>query len=131
MAYGKTVLVKTLLGFYEYEGDIWIGETNLKNVNLASIRDYIGLALQDTYLFHDTIRSNINITNQELLDCEMEEALKVADIYQDIQNFEDKLDTMLESGGENLSGGQNQGWPLPEIFWQIINLLFWMIHFPN
>lgn len=108
MASGKTVLVKTLLGFYEYEGDILIGETNLKNVNLTSIRDYIGLALQDTYLFHDTIRNNINITNQELLDCEMEEALKAADIYQDIQNLEDKLDTMLESGGENLSGGQKQ-----------------------
>ena len=108
MAYGKTVLVKTLLGFYEYEGDILVGETNLKNVNLASIRDYIGLTLQDTYLFHDTIRGNINITNQELLDCEMEEALKAADMYQDIQNFEDKLDTMLESGGENLSGGQKQ-----------------------
>lgn len=108
MASGKTVLVKTLLGFYEYEGDILIGETNLKNVNLTSIRDYIGLALQDTYLFHDTIRNNINITNQELLDCEMEEALKASDIYQDIQNLEDKLDTMLESGGENLSGGQKQ-----------------------
>ena len=75
---------------------------------MASIRDYIGLTLQDTYLFHDTIRGNINITNQELLDCEMEEALKAADMYQDIQNFEDKLDTMLESGGENLSGGQKQ-----------------------
>lgn len=105
---GKTVLAKTLLGFYEYEGDILIGGTNLKTVNLASIREYIGLALQDTYLFHDTIRNNINITNQELLECEMEEALKAADIYQDIQNFEESLNTMLESGGENLSGGQKQ-----------------------
>ena len=108
MAYGKTVLVKTLLGFYEYEGDILIGETNLKNVNLISIREYIGLALQDTYLFRDTIRNNINITNKELLECEMEEALKAADIYQDIQNFEESLNTMLETGGENLSGGQKQ-----------------------
>lgn len=108
MVSGKTVLVKTLLGFYEYEGDILIGETNLKNVNLISIREYIGLALQDTYLFHDTIRNNINITNKELLECEMEEALKAADIYQDIQNFEESLNTMLETGGENLSGGQKQ-----------------------
>ena len=108
MVSGKTVLVKTLLGFYEYEGDILIGETNLKNVNLISIREYIGLALQDTYLFRDTIRNNINITNKELLECEMEEALKAADIYQDIQNFEESLNTMLETGGENLSGGQKQ-----------------------
>ncbi len=108
MEHGKTVLAKTLIGFYEYEGNIWIGETNIKQVNPKSVRDYIGIALQDTYLFHDTILNNVNITNKELLECEIEEALKVADIYQDIQKFDQKLDTMLESGGDNLSGGQKQ-----------------------
>ena len=108
MVFGKTVLAKTLIGFYEYDGDIFIGETNLKDVNPKSVRDYIGVALQDTYLFHDTILNNVNITNKELLECEVEEALKVADMYQDIQRFENKLDTVLESGGDNLSGGQKQ-----------------------
>lgn len=108
MEHGKTVLAKTLIGFYEYEGNIWIGEINIKQVNPKSVRDYIGIALQDTYLFHDTILNNVNITNKELLECEIEEALKVADIYQDIQKFDQKLDTMLESGGDNLSGGQKQ-----------------------
>lgn len=108
MVFGKTVLAKTLMGFYEYDGEILIGETNLKNVNPQAIRNYIGIALQDTYLFHDTIRNNINITNQEVLDCEIEESLKVADMYQDVQNFEQKLDTILENGGDNLSGGQKQ-----------------------
>lgn len=106
--FGKTVLAKTLMGFYEYEGNIWIGETNLKDVSPKSVRDYIGIALQDTYLFHDTILNNVNITNKELLECEIEEALKVADIAQDIQKFDQKLNTMLESGGDNLSGGQKQ-----------------------
>ena len=105
---GKTVLAKTLLGFYEYDGDILIGETNLKEVSRKSVRDYIGLALQDTYLFHGTIRDNVNITNRELLECEIEEALKVADMYQDVEKMQEKLDTMLESGGDNLSGGQKQ-----------------------
>lgn len=105
---GKTILAKTLLGFYEYEGNIWIGETNLKEVSSKSIRDYVGLVLQDTYLFHDTIRENLRITDSELSECEMLEALKAADMYQDIERFEDKLDTVLESGGENLSGGQKQ-----------------------
>lgn len=105
---GKTVLAKTLLGFYEYDGEILIGDTNIKEISPKSIRDYIGLALQDTYLFQGTIRENVNITNRELLECEIEEALKVADIYQDVEKFEQKLDTMLESGGENLSGGQKQ-----------------------
>jgi len=105
---GKTVLAKTLLGFYEYDGDIFIGDTNIKDVSRKSVRDYIGLALQDTYLFQGTIRDNVNITNKELLDCEVEEALKVADIYYDVEKMENKLDTLLESGGENLSGGQKQ-----------------------
>lgn len=105
---GKTVLAKTLLGFYEYDGEILIGDTNIKEVSPKSIRDYIGLALQDTYLFHDTIRNNVNITNRELLECEIEEALKVADIYQDVEKMQEGLDTMLESGGDNLSGGQKQ-----------------------
>lgn len=105
---GKTILAKTLLGFYEYEGNIWIGETNLKDVSPKSIRDYVGLVLQDTYLFHDTILENLSITDPELSECEMIEALKAADMYQDIERFEDKLDTVLESGGENLSGGQKQ-----------------------
>ena len=105
---GKTVLAKTLMGFYEYDGEIFIGETNIKEVSPKSIRDYIGLALQDTYLFHGTIRDNVNITNRELLECEIEEALKVADIYQDVEKMQEKLDTILESGGENLSGGQKQ-----------------------
>ena len=77
---GKTVLAKTLLGFYEYEGNIWIGDTNLKEVSPQSIRKYIGLALQDTYLFHDTIANNVNITNRELLACEIKESLKMANI---------------------------------------------------
>lgn len=105
---GKTVFAKTLMGFYEYSGDILVGETNIKDVNPKSIRDYVGLALQDTYLFNDTIINNINITNKELLKCEIEECLKIADIYQDIENFDQKLDTILENSGDNLSGGQKQ-----------------------
>ena len=105
---GKTVFAKTLLGFYEYDGDIYIGDTNIKEVSPKSVRNYIGLALQDTYLFNDTIRNNINITNNELLDCEIKEALKISDVYYDIEKMGDKLNMILESGGENLSGEQWQ-----------------------
>lgn len=105
---GKTVFVKALIGFYEYEGNIFMGEMNLKEVSPKSVRKYIGIALQDTYLFHDTIFNNLNINNQELLECEIEEALKVANMYEDVQKMEAGLNTMLENGGDNLSGGQKQ-----------------------
>lgn len=105
---GKTVLAKTLLGFYEYDGTILIGDTNVKDVHPQSVRDYIGIVLQDTYLFHDTILHNVIVTNPEILECEAEECLKVADMYRDVQRMENKMDTMLENGGDNVSGGQKQ-----------------------
>ena len=44
---GKTVISKTMLGFYDYTGDIYIGEHNIKDVSKKSLRDYIGVVLQD------------------------------------------------------------------------------------
>lgn len=105
---GKTILVKTLLGFYDYTGDIYIGKYNIREINKKSVRSYIGIILQDAFLFSGTIRENINILDKELSDIEIKEACKAADIEQDIQNFEHQLDTQIESAGSNLSGGQKQ-----------------------
>lgn len=105
---GKTVLVKTMLGFYEYTGDIYIGNYNIKDISKKSIRNYIGVILQDTYLFTGTIKENINTKDKELSEEELIEACKAADIYEDIQEFPQKLDTIIEAGGSNISGGQKQ-----------------------
>ena len=59
---GKTVISKTLLGFYDYTGDIFIGDKNIKDVSKKSLKDYIGVVLQDTYLFTNSIEENIKIT---------------------------------------------------------------------
>ena len=64
---GKTVISKTMLGFYDYTGNIYIGKYNIKDISKKSLRDYIGVVLQDTYLFTDTIKNNINITNKNRL----------------------------------------------------------------
>ncbi len=105
---GKTVISKTMLGFYDYTGDIYIGEHNIKDVSKKSLRDYIGVVLQDTYLFTDTIQNNVNITNRNIEEDRIIEALKLAEIYEDVNGFENKLDYMIGKGGNNISGGQKQ-----------------------
>lgn len=105
---GKTVISKTLMGFYEYTGEIYIGEYNIKDISKKSIRDYIGIVLQDTYLFTDTVKNNINITNKMVTNQDIIEACKLANIYQDIMGFDENIDYMIGKGGNNISGGQKQ-----------------------
>lgn len=105
---GKTVISKTMLGFYDYTGDIYIGEYNIKDVSKKSLRDYIGVVLQDTYLFTDTIKNNVNITNRNIEEDRIIEVLKLAEIYEDVNGFENNLDYMIGKGGNNISGGQKQ-----------------------
>ena len=105
---GKTVLSKTLIGFYDYTGNIYIGQQNIKDISKKSLRDYIGVVLQDTYLFTDTIKDNIKITNQLIKDEKIVEACKLADIYEDIKRLDKNIDYMIGKGGNNISGGQKQ-----------------------
>lgn len=105
---GKTVISKTMLGFYDYTGNIYIGKYNIKDISKKSLRNYIGVVLQDTYLFTDTIKNNINITNKDIEDKKIVEVLKLAEIYEDIKGFDDTINYMIGKGGNNISGGQKQ-----------------------
>ena len=105
---GKTVISKTLIGFYDYTGDIYIGKNNIKYVSKKCLRDYIGVVLQDTYLFTNTIKDNINITNPNIQNEKIIEYCKLADIYEDIKGFDRTIDYMIGKGGNNISGGQKQ-----------------------
>ena len=113
---GKTIIAKTLIGFYEYIGDIYIGKYNIKDVSKKSLRDYIGVVLQDTYLFTDTIKNNINITNKKVSNHEIINACKLADVYEDIKCFDKNIDYMIGKGGNNISGGQKQRIAIARMF---------------
>ncbi len=105
---GKTVISKTLLGFYDYTGNIFIGKYNIKNVSKKSLRDYIGVVLQDTYLFTNSVEKNIKIANPLAKKEDMVRACELADIYEDIKGFEDNFNYLIGKGGNNVSGGQKQ-----------------------
>lgn len=105
---GKTTISKTMLGFYDYTGNIYIGKYDIKYVSKKSLRDYIGVVLQDSYLFTDTIKNNINVMNKNIEDKKILEVLKLAEIYEDIKGFDNTINYMIGKGGNNVSGGQKQ-----------------------
>ena len=105
---GKTLIAKTLLGFYNYTGNIYIGNTNIKEVNQKFIRKYVGIVLQDTYIFNDSIKNNINVTNKNLTDDDITRLCKISCLENDIEEFDDKYNYILENNGSNISGGQKQ-----------------------
>ncbi len=105
---GKTLIAKTLLGFYNYTGNIYIGNLNIKEVNQKSIRRYIGIVLQDTYMFNDSIKNNINVVNKDLTDDDIVRLCKISCLENDIALFDDKYNHILENNGSNISGGQKQ-----------------------
>lgn len=105
---GKTLIAKTLLGFYNYTGNIYIGNINIKDVNQKSIRKYIGIVLQDTYIFNDSIKNNINVVNKTLTNDDIVRLCKISCLKNDIELFDDKYNHILENNGSNISGGQKQ-----------------------
>lgn len=105
---GKTIIAKTLIGFYEYTGDIYIGERDIKKVSKKSLRNYIGVVLQDTYLFTDTVKNNININQNKISDKQIINVCKMAELYDDIKRFDNNINYLIGKGGNNVSGGQKQ-----------------------
>jgi ATP-binding cassette subfamily B protein len=105
---GKTVISKTLLGFYDYTGNIFIGNYNIKDVSKKSLKDYIGVVLQDTYLFTNSVEENIKIANPLVKKEDIIRVCKLADVYEDIKEFDDDFNYLIGKGGNNISGGQKQ-----------------------
>lgn len=104
---GKSILIKTLLGFYDYSGNIYINNINLKRISKKQIRDYIGLVAEDPFIFSGTIYDNLCLY-KDITQEEIDTASKKANIYEDIQNFSEKYKTIVGERGVTLSGGQKQ-----------------------
>ena len=105
---GKSILVKTLVGFYDYEGSITIGGYEVRDLNKKNIRDTICLLLQDSYLFSKTIAENIKILMPYMSDEEMITLSKEFAFHDDVEKFNKKYECMLGKNGLTLSKGQRQ-----------------------
>lgn len=104
---GKSVLAKTMLGFYKYDGNIYINNHNIKRLNKEDIRKYVELVLGETYMFSGSILENIKLDNKLEADT-LEKTVTDCDIKEDINKFEDKYNTLIGENGIKLSGGQKQ-----------------------
>lgn len=104
---GKSILAKTILGFYKYDGEIYINNHNIKNLNKSDIRKYVELILGESYMFSGSILENIKLNNETDMDTILEIS-NDCDIKEDIDKFEDRYNTLIGEKGTKLSGGQKQ-----------------------
>lgn len=108
---GKSTLVHLLDRLYDLPegcGSITIGGTDIRNIDRQYLRQNIGMVLQEPFLFSRTIRENIGITKEKLLDEEICHAAEIACVDQSILHFTDGYDTIVGERGVTLSGGQKQ-----------------------
>lgn len=105
---GKSILLKTLVGFYDYEGSIKIGEYEVRDLNKKMIRENICLLLQDSYLFSKTIAENIKILVPQITYPEIIELSNFFSFHKDVIKFNDGYDTKIGRNGITLSKGQKQ-----------------------
>jgi ABC-type multidrug transport system fused ATPase/permease subunit len=106
---GKTTLVNLIGRFYEaVEGSVQVDGLDVRDVTRASLRSQMGIVLQDTFLFSDTIMENIRYGRLDASDEEVIEAAKQANAHAFIVKLPDGYSTRLSEQGRNLSQGQRQ-----------------------
>lgn len=106
---GKTTLADLLLRMYDVtEGQITIDGKDIREHDLANLRQRIGYVPQDVFLFSDTVGNNIAFGRRSASTEEVKQFAKYASVYEDIQGLKEGFDTMVGERGVTLSGGQKQ-----------------------
>jgi len=106
---GKTTLTYLIPRLYDpSSGSIHIDGHDLRNLTLESLSAQIGMVTQETYLFHDTIRTNLQYAHLDATQQELEAACKIANIHEFIQALPEGYDTIVGERGYRLSGGEKQ-----------------------
>lgn len=106
---GKTSLVNLISRLYEVtEGEVLVGDKNVKDYDLITLRDNVAVVLQKNVLFSGTIAENLRWGNLHATDEELKEACKIAQADSFIESFPDGYNTYIQQGGTNVSGGQKQ-----------------------
>jgi ATP-binding cassette subfamily B protein len=106
---GKTSLINMLMRFYEPTGgEVLIDGVNVNRYTLSSLRRHVGLAMQDVFLFSDSVKGNIAYGRPELEEEVIYERAIQADADNFIRRMEDGYETLVGERGVGLSGGQRQ-----------------------
>lgn len=106
---GKSLIINLLSRFYDAtEGEIYIDGVNIKDIELEVLRKNIATAMQDIFLFSDTIKDNIAYGNPKSTFNEIKKTAKRAQAHGFIKRLEDGYETVVGERGVGLSGGQKQ-----------------------
>ncbi|USK70878.1 ABC transporter ATP-binding protein [Peribacillus asahii] len=114
---GKSSLVSLIPRFYDVtEGRILLDGKDIRDLKVRSLRDKIGMVLQDNILFSESVKANILMGNPEATDDEVIAAAKAANAHDFIMNLTDGYDTKVGERGIKLSGGQRQRVAIARVF---------------
>ena len=106
---GKSSIINLFLRFYEFErGKIFIDGVDIKDYSTKELRDKIGLVLQDPFLYHGTVESNIRMFKDNLNENDIEEAARFVDADNFIQELPEKYQSKVTERGSTFSSGQRQ-----------------------
>ena len=106
---GKSTIINILTRYYDIDsGAILIDGQNLQSLTQGSLRQQIGVVLQEAFLFSDTVMNNLKYAREGATDEECIEAAKQANAHEFIMNLPQGYDTMMTERGSNLSQGQRQ-----------------------
>ncbi|MGO3731947.1 MAG: ABC transporter ATP-binding protein [Vagococcus sp.] len=106
---GKSTLVNLIPRFYDVEaGHVRVNQTDVRDVSQKQLRDRIGFVPQKAVLFTGTIRSNMKYGKKDATDEDIWRALEIAQAKSFVEELEGGLDSVVEQGGGNFSGGQRQ-----------------------
>jgi subfamily B ATP-binding cassette protein MsbA len=106
---GKSTAVQLIPRFFDVqEGAVWVGDHDVRDLTLASLRAQIGLVTQEPLLFNDTVRTNIVCGREGISGDAVEAAATAADADEFIRDLPAGYDTVIGEGGVKLSGGQRQ-----------------------
>ena len=106
---GKTTISKLLLRFYDpQEGKIRIGDIDIKDIKIGSLRGKMAIVTQEPFLFNSSIKDNISYGSENVNFEEIHNAAEKSQAIEFISKFENGFDTLIGERGQTLSGGQKQ-----------------------
>ncbi len=106
---GKSTMIKLLMRFYDVNaGAIKVDGHDIRDFNRSDLRKLFGMVLQDTWLFHGTIKDNIRYGNHDASEVDIEAACKAASVDHFVKTLPEGYDMELNEEADNISGGQKQ-----------------------
>lgn len=114
---GKTTITNLINRFYEIQqGEILLDGVNIKNINKRSLRQHIGIILQDPFIFARDIKSNIKLNNAHITNHDIEDAVKLSSAEEFINSLPNGLEEEAKERGASYSAGQKQLLAFARIF---------------